>query len=146
MSKIGFQCIWSSERSDGFCPNLHRYIVGRRGTVEMVHLSTHNICFGWEIGKLFFWYTLLTKGLYKYFKADYIWVQQDKGWSVFNNWSYCDMLIAPRCGDNQFLWFDLDCSMRKWHCQALLNMSLIRPKYYIFTKQSEKFALPRKTN
>ena len=29
----------------------------------MVLLSTHNICFGWEIRKLVFWYTLLTKVL-----------------------------------------------------------------------------------
>ena len=29
----------------------------------MVLLSTHNICFGWEIRKLFFCYTLLTKFL-----------------------------------------------------------------------------------
>ena len=26
-------------------------------------LNTHNICFDWEIKKLIFWYTLLTKGL-----------------------------------------------------------------------------------
>ena len=31
--------------------------------IETVHLSTHNICFGWEIRKLFFWYARLTKGL-----------------------------------------------------------------------------------
>ena len=30
---------------------------------EKVLLSTHNMCFGWEIRKLFFWYTLLTKVL-----------------------------------------------------------------------------------
>ena len=33
--------------------------------IETVLLSTHNICFGWEIRKLFFWYALLTKGLDK---------------------------------------------------------------------------------
>ena len=31
--------------------------------IEMVLLSTHNICFCWEIKKLFFCYTLLTKVL-----------------------------------------------------------------------------------
>ena len=31
---------------------------------ETVLLSTHNICFGWEIRKIYFWYTLLTKGLH----------------------------------------------------------------------------------
>ena len=30
--------------------------------IETVLLSTHNICFGWEIRTLFFRYTLLTKG------------------------------------------------------------------------------------
>ena len=30
---------------------------------EMVLLSTHNICFGWEIRKLIFWYAFLSKGL-----------------------------------------------------------------------------------
>ena len=30
---------------------------------ETVLLSTHNICFGWEIRKLFFCYALLTKVL-----------------------------------------------------------------------------------
>ena len=33
---------------------------------EMVLLSTHNICFGWEIRKLFFRHALLTKGLLSY--------------------------------------------------------------------------------
>ena len=32
--------------------------------IETVLLSTHNICFGWEIRKDFFCYALLTKGLY----------------------------------------------------------------------------------
>ena len=31
--------------------------------IETVLLSTHNICFGLEIRKLFFWYALLTKVL-----------------------------------------------------------------------------------
>ena len=32
--------------------------------VETVLLSTHNICFGWEIRKIFFCYALLTKGMF----------------------------------------------------------------------------------
>ena len=32
--------------------------------IEMVPLSTHNICFGREISKLFFCYAFLAKGLY----------------------------------------------------------------------------------
>ena len=35
--------------------------------IETVLLSTNNICFGWEIRKLFFWYALLTKGLISQF-------------------------------------------------------------------------------
>ena len=44
--------------------------LGRKATkqtknrlVEAVLLSTHNICFGLEIRKLFFWYALLNKVL-----------------------------------------------------------------------------------
>ena len=33
--------------------------------IETVLLSTHNICFGWEIRKLNFRYTLLTKVMRK---------------------------------------------------------------------------------
>ena len=33
--------------------------------IETVLLSTHNICFGWEMRILFFCYALLTKGLFK---------------------------------------------------------------------------------
>ena len=33
--------------------------------IEMVLLSTNNICFGGETRKLVFWYALLTKGLKK---------------------------------------------------------------------------------
>ena len=41
------------------------YILGaqKNRLIETVLLSTHNICFGWEIRKLFFWYALLTRGL-----------------------------------------------------------------------------------
>ena len=39
--------------------------------IETVLLSTHNICFGWEIRKLTFHYTLLTKVLkHKVMDAD----------------------------------------------------------------------------
>ena len=31
--------------------------------IMTVLLSTHNMCFGWEIRKLIFWYTLWTKGM-----------------------------------------------------------------------------------
>ena len=41
------------------------YVLGaqKNRVIETVLLSTHNICFGWEIRKLFSWYALLTKGL-----------------------------------------------------------------------------------
>ena len=41
--------------------------------IEMVLLSTHNICFGLEIRKLLFGYALLTKGLRKinFFQKNY---------------------------------------------------------------------------
>ena len=34
--------------------------------IDTILLSTHNICFGWEIRKLFFRYAILTKGLLSY--------------------------------------------------------------------------------
>ena len=37
---------------------------GEQGGQEIVLLSTHNICFGWELRKLIFWNALLTKGLF----------------------------------------------------------------------------------
>ena len=41
------------------------YVLGaqKNRLIETVLLSTHNICFGWEIRKLFFFYALLTKVL-----------------------------------------------------------------------------------
>ena len=35
--------------------------------IETVALSTHNICFGWEIRKLIFIYALLSSDLFNYF-------------------------------------------------------------------------------
>ena len=32
----------------------------KNGLIEKDLLITHNICFGWEIRKKIFWYTLLT--------------------------------------------------------------------------------------
>ena len=40
----------------------------------MVLLSTHNICFGWEIRKLFFIYALLSGGLISDLK---LWIDQE---------------------------------------------------------------------
>ena len=41
------------------------YVLGaqKNRIIERVVLSIHKICFGWEIRKLFFWYSLLNKGL-----------------------------------------------------------------------------------
>ena len=41
------------------------YVLGehKKRLIETFLLSTHNICFGSEIRKLYFCYTLLTKGL-----------------------------------------------------------------------------------
>ena len=46
-------------------PLVLTYVLGAQENrlIETVLLSTHNICFGWEIRKLNFWYALLTKGL-----------------------------------------------------------------------------------
>ena len=46
------------------------YVLGaqKNRLIEMVLLSTHNICFGWEIRKSHFHYALLTIGLYITFK------------------------------------------------------------------------------
>ena len=44
--------------------NLQRKIAQKNRLIETILLSTHNICFGWKIRKVFFFgYTLLTKGL-----------------------------------------------------------------------------------
>ena len=44
--------------------------------IQRVLLSTHNICFGWEIRKLlFFWYTLLLKACYFHWKRVFL-IQQ----------------------------------------------------------------------
>ena len=37
--------------------------------IETVLLSTHNICFGWEIRKLYCWHALLTKVLMDLFES-----------------------------------------------------------------------------
>ena len=41
------------------------YVFGAQKSrlVETILLSTHNICFGWEIRIFFYWFALLTKGL-----------------------------------------------------------------------------------
>ena len=46
-------------------PLVLSYVLGaqKNRLIETVLLSTHNICFGWEIRKILFRYTLLTKGL-----------------------------------------------------------------------------------
>ena len=43
------------------------YVLGaqKNRLIETVLLSTHNICFGWEIRKLFFRYALLSPEIYK---------------------------------------------------------------------------------
>ena len=47
-------------------PSIFTYVVGaqKNRLIETVLLNTHNRCFGWEIRKLIFWYTLFTKGLH----------------------------------------------------------------------------------
>ena len=52
----------------------------------MVHLSTHNICFGWKIRKLFLCYTLLTKAL----KSTFIM------WAASTLRSFLDWLMERR--------------------------------------------------
>ena len=44
------------------------YVLGaqKNNLIETVLLSIHNICFGWEIRNLIFWYTLLTKVLFRW--------------------------------------------------------------------------------
>ena len=51
-----------------FLPLILAYVLGaqKNRLIETVLLSTHNICFGREIRKLFFWYALLTKALFVY--------------------------------------------------------------------------------
>ena len=46
-------------------PSVLTYVLGAQKTrlIDTVLLSTHDIYFGWEIRKLNFWYTLLTKVL-----------------------------------------------------------------------------------
>ena len=46
-------------------PSVLTYVLGAQKNClnETVLLSTHNICFGREIRKINFWYTLFTKGL-----------------------------------------------------------------------------------
>ena len=48
-----------------FLPIILTFVLGaqKKRLIEMVLLSTHYACFGWEIRKLIFCYTLLTKGL-----------------------------------------------------------------------------------
>ena len=42
--------------------------VQKNRLIETVLLSTHNICFGWEMSKLLFCYALLAKGLISIFR------------------------------------------------------------------------------
>ena len=46
-----------------FLFNAYAVLIMDNLTVETVLLSTHNICFGWEIRKIIFSYTLLSGGL-----------------------------------------------------------------------------------
>ena len=41
------------------------WVLKRTVSLRRFLLSTINICFRWEIRKLFFWYALLTKGLFR---------------------------------------------------------------------------------
>ena len=47
-------------------PSVLTYVLGaqKNHLIETVLLSTHNICFSWEIWKIFFPYTLLTIALF----------------------------------------------------------------------------------
>ena len=51
-----------------FLPISLIYVLGaqKNRLIETVLLSTHNIYFGWEIRKLNFHYTLLTKGMWQH--------------------------------------------------------------------------------
>ena len=46
-------------------PLILTYVLGaqKNHLIETVLLSTHNICFGWEIRKIIFHYALLTRGM-----------------------------------------------------------------------------------
>ena len=48
-----------------FYPYFYAYVLGaqKNRLIERDLLSTHNLCFGWEIRKLFSCFTRLTKGL-----------------------------------------------------------------------------------
>ena len=61
-AKVIRVCNW--KRFSYFSPKT--YVVGTQKDrlIETVLLSTHNIYFRWEIRKLFFWYALLTTGLF----------------------------------------------------------------------------------
>ena len=65
--------------------------------MEMILLSTHNICFGWEIRKLFFWSALLTKGL-----MSTVWMEQncqshDREMAVWTNNLGLDRVVLVVC-------------------------------------------------
>ena len=49
--------------------NIVQNITQKNRLIATVVLSTHNVCFGWEIRKLFFNYALLTGGMF--FKLSY---------------------------------------------------------------------------
>ena len=61
--------------------------------IEMVLLSTHNICFGWEIRKLNFRYTLITKVLKECmiikYKKNLMHYWARLGITIFENYQIC---------------------------------------------------------
>ena len=55
--------------------------------IEMVLLSTHNICFGWEIKKIIFQYALLSGGLVRGLTKS-IWWPSPLPWSSYDGTAY----------------------------------------------------------
>ena len=74
-----------------YYPSVLTYVLDaqKNRLIETVLLSNHNICFGLEIRKLFFWYALLTKGLpvaYNHKTNKVIWLL-DCHWNCSGNFT-----------------------------------------------------------
>ena len=71
------------------------------GLIETVLLSTYNICFWWEIKKIFFQYALLSGGLILwYYFLNSIFFAGDNHWWWFGWSTCCHRDSSPRCTDS----------------------------------------------
>ena len=114
---------WNVARLDMILSN-------KRITKALIRLSTHNICFGWEIRKLNCWYALLAKGLLriliKWGKIENYLENSGRLRSYFVHWSSQLCSGTYLCDSSQIYrqnWFLA--VVQDYFCLMLFNLSSV---------------------